>query len=132
VKHALVGEEAGAVSTRAGAARATLERARDATARVVELIDEAQRHLDDERFDARRAGIALELLRAARKAADACLREAQEQADLTLDAAVSKDVEAERRASGFQVPPAPAPSRPAQRARAASGSVPVQQRKPTS
>ena len=64
------------------------------------------------------------MLRLARAAADASLRDAQEQADLTLDAIGvnrEREAETERRSNGFQVPPAPAPSRPLQRVRSVIG-----------
>jgi hypothetical protein len=123
------------IASRAELARRALATARAETAQVIERIAEVEAHLDERTFDPRRAGAALELLRAARAAADASLREAQEQADLTVDAAGAakeREPEVERRANGFQVPPPPVPSRPAQRVRTASGVAPVQQRKPTS
>jgi hypothetical protein len=119
-------------SARAAAARAALDEARAATLRVVELLVDAGRHLEEERFDPRAAADALALLQTARALADAALRDAQERADLTLDAIAREpegNQETERRTSGFQVPPAP---RPAQRAPAASAVAPEQQRKPTS
>jgi hypothetical protein len=108
VKHAAVGGERGVIVSRAESARAALEEARLATARVVELIAEAEAHLGEAAFDPRSCGVTLELLRAARAVADASLREAQERADLTLDAAdPMKEAEHDCRANGFQVPPAP-------------------------
>jgi hypothetical protein len=121
VKHALVGGERGVIASRAESARAALEQARVATARVVELIAEAELHLGEATFDPRRGGVVLEMLRAARAAADASLRDAQERADLTLDAVglapKEREPESERRANGFQVPPPPVPSRAGPRPR---------------
>ncbi len=130
------------IAARAGQARAALAEARAAAARVVDTIVEAEVHLHEGSFDPRSAKLALEMLRVARAAADASLREAQEKADLALDevdVVKEREPETERRSS-FQVPPAPVPSRPLQRVRStdplrgpsASAVASEQQRKPTS